>query len=195
MCGSRNFCRGGGGGGGGAAVQARLLENSSDNFFSPQLYRGCPIVISNKTIIFNIFRGEGVQMLISIETHITYDFPGGGGESGPPTPLLIRTWGDCGCAGGGGVQARLPENSSDNFFSPQLYRGCPIVISNKTIIFNIFRGEGVQMLISIETHITYDFPGGGGESGPPTPLLIRTWGDCACAGGGGGPGPTARKQL
>ena len=42
-------------------------------------------------------------------------------------------------AGGGGVQARLPENSSDNFFSPQLYRGCPIVISNKTIIF---RGGG-----------------------------------------------------
>ena len=36
------------------------------------------------------------------------------------------------------------------------------------------------MLISIETHITYDFPGGG-ESGPPTPLWIRTWGDCACA--------------
>ena len=80
----------------------------------------------------------------------------------------------------GGVQARLPENSSDNFFSPQFYRGCPIVISNKTIIFNIFRGGGgVQMLISIETHITYDFPGGG--SGPPTPLWIRTWGDCACA--------------
>ena len=44
--------------------------------------------------------------------------------------------------GGGGVQARLPENSSDNLFSPQLYRGCPIVISNKTIIFNIFRGGG-----------------------------------------------------
>ena len=39
------------------------------------------------------------------------------------------------------------------------------------------------MLISIETHITYDFPGdgGGGGSGPPTPLWIRTWGDCACA--------------
>ena len=40
------------------------------------------MVISNKTIIFNIFRGGGgVQMLISIETHITYDFPGG------PDPL------------------------------------------------------------------------------------------------------------
>ena len=29
--------------------------------------------------------GGGGQMLISIETHITYDFPGGG--SGPPIPL------------------------------------------------------------------------------------------------------------
>ena len=43
---------------------------------------------------------------------------------------------------GGGVQARLPENSSDNFFSPQHYRGCPMVISNITIIFNIFRRGG-----------------------------------------------------
>ena len=35
----------------------------------------------------------------------------------------------------------VPENSSDNFFSPQLYRGCPMVISNKTIyvyIYNIY---------------------------------------------------------
>ena len=30
-------------------------------------------------------------MLISIETHITCDFPGGGG-SGPPIPLWICTW-------------------------------------------------------------------------------------------------------
>ena len=42
----------------------------------------------------------------------------------------------------------MPENSSDNvvflFFSPQLilqfYRGCPMVISKKTIIFKGFRG-------------------------------------------------------
>ena len=32
---------------------------------------------------------EGVQMLISIETNIICDFPGG---SGPPIPLWIRTW-------------------------------------------------------------------------------------------------------
>ena len=77
MRGSRIFCRGGGEG-----VQARLPENSSDNFFSPQHYRGCPMVFSNITIIFNIFRG--VQMLISLETHITYDFPGGVQTRYPP---------------------------------------------------------------------------------------------------------------
>ena len=34
----------------------------------------------------NFFKGGGgVQMLISIQTHITCDFPGG---SGPPTPSL-----------------------------------------------------------------------------------------------------------
>ena len=38
--------------------------------------------------------GGVVQMLISIETHIgTCYFPGGGGGlSGPPIPLWIRTW-------------------------------------------------------------------------------------------------------
>ena len=35
--------------------------------------------------------GEGVQMLISIETHLcTCYFPGG--VSGPPIPLWIHTW-------------------------------------------------------------------------------------------------------
>ena len=37
------------------------------------------------------FQGRGVQMLISIETHIcTCHFPGG--VSGPPIPLWIHTW-------------------------------------------------------------------------------------------------------
>ena len=36
--------------------------------------------------------GWGVQILISIETYITCDFSGGGGESGPPIPLWIRAW-------------------------------------------------------------------------------------------------------
>ena len=39
-------------------------------------------------------------------------------------------------------------------------------------------GGGVQMLISIETHTAYDFPGGVRT---PNPLWIRAWGDCACA--------------
>ena len=40
------------------------------------------------------FPGRGVQMLISLETHVrTCYFPGGGGGvSGPPIPLWIRTW-------------------------------------------------------------------------------------------------------
>ena len=63
-----------------------------------------------------------------------------------------------------------------------------MVISKKTIVFQGFRGgptfsRGVQlfpgggegqMVISIETHITCDFPGGG--SGPPPPPF---W-ICAC---------------
>ena len=64
------------------------------------------MVISKKTIIFKGFRGgptfsrgggsptfsRGVQMLISIETHITYDFPGGGGSEPPIHPLWIRAY-------------------------------------------------------------------------------------------------------
>ena len=69
MRGSRIFCQGGGGG-----VQARLPENSSDNFFRPQHYRGSPMVISNITIIFNIFRGGG----------------GGGGGGGGPNANFHR---------------------------------------------------------------------------------------------------------
>ena len=32
--------------------------------------------------------GGGVNCLFPIETHITCDFPGGGGGSGPPVPPL-----------------------------------------------------------------------------------------------------------
>ena len=60
------------------------------------------MVISKKTIIFkgfsqrgsNNFQGGvqffpgGVQMLISIETHITCDFPGGEGGPDPLSPPL-----------------------------------------------------------------------------------------------------------
>ena len=61
------------------------------------------MVISKKTIIFKGFRGGptfsrgratfsmegggGVQWVISIETHIISDFPGGGRTPYPPPPL------------------------------------------------------------------------------------------------------------
>ena len=56
------------------------------------------MVISKKTIIFQCFRGGPtfsrgvqlfpgrVQMLISVETHITCDFPEGGGGVRTPYP-------------------------------------------------------------------------------------------------------------
>ena len=49
-----------------------------ENYIFPRIQRG-----------FNIFQGGGGgQVLISIETHKTFDFPGG---SGPPIPLWIHT--------------------------------------------------------------------------------------------------------
>ena len=91
MHGSRNFCRG---------AQARWLENSLNNIFFLvlnlfyNLQRGSNDFITEKTILFQGSRGgstfsrggptfsRGVQMLISIETHITCDFP-----VGVPDPL------------------------------------------------------------------------------------------------------------
>ena len=92
MSGSRNFC------------QFYLVLGL---FYS--LKRGSNGFIAEKTIVIlykgsrggplffggggcrTFSSGEGVQMLISIETHIrTCYFPGG--VSGPPIPLWIRTW-------------------------------------------------------------------------------------------------------
>ena len=36
--------------------------------------------------------GGGVQMLISLETHVRTCYFPGGGVPGPPIPLWIRTW-------------------------------------------------------------------------------------------------------
>ena len=68
-------------------------------------------------------------------------------------------------------EARLPKNNRNNIiFNPQLilqfYRGGGQHFSGGS---NFFQGRGgVQMLISIKTHITCDFPEG---SGPPVPPL------------------------
>ena len=86
MRGSRTFCRGGGGG-----VQVSLTKKSSDVVFfcfffcSSAYFTEVKWSISKKSII--IFKvPEGVQhfpggsnCLFPIETHITCNFPGGGG--------------------------------------------------------------------------------------------------------------------
>ena len=86
------------------------------------------------------------------------------------------------------VQARLPKISSVNgfclFFCPQLlqfYSGLSMVYFKENYNLtrfqgggsNLFqgRGLGVQMQI-VETHRTFDFPGGGAD--PLSPLWIRT---------------------
>ena len=80
---------------------------------------------------------------------------------------------------GRGVQARPPENSLDTVFLSSTYftvnRGGPMVLLQRRQYFSkdpkrvqyfpggpTFSwggGGGVQMLISIETHMTCDFPG------------------------------------
>ena len=107
MCGSRNFVRGGGGGG--SRSDSRNTALTTFFFFflhSPQFILqftdGVQWFYYRENYTFpriqrrsNIFQGVqlflgGVQMLISIETHITCDFPGGGPDS--LSPLWIRTW-------------------------------------------------------------------------------------------------------
>ena len=82
--------------------------------------------------------------------------------------------------GGGGVQVRLTKKALTTFFSPQLILQKSNGQFERNLSFSRFqRGsnnfQGVQLLpggggsncfYPIETHITCDFPGGGG----PDPL-------------------------
>ena len=81
----RGFLGGGGGGGGSRPDGQKTVRTF---FFCPQLIlqftKGSNGFITEKTILFQgsrggvqLFPGGGVQMLISIETHITCDFQGG----------------------------------------------------------------------------------------------------------------------
>ena len=75
--------------------------------------------------------------------------------------------------GGGGVQARRPENSLDNFFSAinlfySLQSGPNGFITEGRRGSNFFQGVGVSKEAHI-THITCDFP--GGEVRTPNPPL------------------------
>ena len=94
MRGSRDFCQ--------SYLVLSLfysLQRGSNGFIAEKtiliLYqgsRGCPLFSRGGGS--NVFQGGGgVQMLISLETHVlTCYFPGGGVVSGPPIPLWIRTW-------------------------------------------------------------------------------------------------------
>ena len=77
MRGYRNFCQGGGGGGSRPDCQETALTFSFLfflilNFDILQFYRGCPMVISKKTILFQGFRASPT-------------FSRGGGGGGGPT--------------------------------------------------------------------------------------------------------------
>ena len=84
----QDFCKAGGGGGGGRGPTAR--KQSGQCFFSHQL-----ILQFTEWIQLFYYRGEeGVQLFPGGRgVRRNRYFPGGGGGSGPPNPLWIRTWG------------------------------------------------------------------------------------------------------
>ena len=100
MRGSRNFRQGGG-------VQVNLTKKALTSFFfSPQLILQKSMVNFKEYHLFfkvpggsNNNQGEGYQLFpgggpiayFPIETHITCDFPGGGGPDPLSPPLWIRT--------------------------------------------------------------------------------------------------------
>ena len=100
MRGSMNFCQGGPG----PTARKQLCQRFL-SFFCPQLlqfYSGLSMLYFKENYNFTRFRGGGgggesnlfqgrglgVQMQI-LETHRTFDFPGGGAD--PLSPLWIRT--------------------------------------------------------------------------------------------------------
>ena len=101
MRGSRNFRQGGGGG-----VQVNLTKKSTDNvffFFLSSAYFTEVTWFFEENYHFSSFQrgskifqgvggGGGSNCLFPIETHITCDFPGGGGPDPLSPPFWIRTW-------------------------------------------------------------------------------------------------------
>ena len=98
MRGSRNICQGWG-------VQVNLTKKSSDNvffFLSSAHFTEVKWSISKKSIIFQGFRGVqhfpggsnffqgGFNCLFPIETHITFDFPGGVRTPCPPSGSALE---------------------------------------------------------------------------------------------------------
>ena len=94
MRGSRDFCQ--------SYLVLSLfysLQRGSNGFIAEKLYlyftkdpKGGPL-FSRGGGVSNFFQGGGVvQMVISLETHERTCYFPGGGVSGPPIPLWIRTW-------------------------------------------------------------------------------------------------------
>ena len=83
MRGSRNFCQGGGGFSRPDCQKPVLTCVFLDLTLFHSFYRGCPMVISKKTIIFHGFRGGGGNICQEVQL-----FPGGGG--GGPNANFYR---------------------------------------------------------------------------------------------------------
>ena len=81
----------------------------------------------------NVFQGGGVQMLISIETHITGDFPGG--WSGPPIPLWIRTQPSLGLC--------CSKNAKSGFLATR-----PIYCFEYGLVFVLLRCKSLYLICS-----------------------------------------------
>ena len=64
-----------------------LLQRISENYTFPRIQRGSNIFQEVNNSFSRVGGGGGIQMLTSIETHITCDFPGGGGVRTPYPPL------------------------------------------------------------------------------------------------------------
>ena len=92
MRGSRDFCK--------SYLVLSLfysLQRGSNGFIAEKtiliLYQGSRGgSLFSRGGVSNFSRGGGVQMLISLETHVRTCYFPGGGVSGPPIPLWIRTW-------------------------------------------------------------------------------------------------------
>ena len=113
-------------------------------------------------------------MMVLTQENVHYTLNSGPGVMNKPNRVNARiqeflSGGGGGMWGGGDVEARRPENSLDNVFLVinlfyNLQSGSNGFITEGRRRSNFFQGVGV----SKETHITCNFPGGGGGADPLT---------------------------
>ena len=107
-------------------------------------------------------------MMALAQENVHYTLNSGPGVTNKSNRVHARIQESLTGGGGGGGEARRPENSLNNVFLVinlfyNLQRGSNGFITEGRRGSNFFQGVGV----SIETHITCDFPGGGPD--PLTP--------------------------